>query len=71
MAQVAQHPPGLTPSSWHFADKETQDLSSDKSVKKMKNQSNTMGPQKETTQAPDGKVPEYDMTEPDDPDPHV
>ena len=71
MAQVAQHPPGLTPSSWHLDDKETQDLSMNKSIKKMKNHPNTMELQKESAEAPDGKVPEYDMTEPDDPDPHV
>ena len=37
----------------------------------MKSNPNTVGPQEETTGAPDGKVPEYDMTEPDDPEPHV
>ena len=71
MAQAAHHPPGLTPSSWHVADKEAQEHSSDKSVKKMKSHPNTVGPQEETTEAPDGKVPEYDMTEPDDLEPHV
>ena len=70
MAQAAQHPPGLTPSSWHLADKEAQEPSSDKSVKKMKGHPNTVGPL-ETAESLHGKVPEYDMTEPDDPEPHV
>ena len=66
MAQAAQHPPGLTPSSWHVAGKEAQEHLSDKSVKKMKGHLNTVG-QLETAESLDGKVPEYDMTEPDDP----
>ena len=66
MAQVAQHPPGLTATNWHpDPDKEIQDLVIAKTVKKMKNQ--TMDSLRDDVH--EGKVPEYDMACPDDPEP--
>ena len=68
MAQVAQHPPGLTATNWHpDPDKENQDLLITKTVKKMKNQ--TMDSLRDDVH--EGKVPEYDIAGPDDPEPQV
>ena len=68
MAQVAQHPLGLTATNWHpDPDKEIRDLWIAKTAKTMKNQ--TMDSLRDDVH--EGKVPEYDIAGPDDPEPQV
>ena len=63
MAQMAQHPPGLTPTKLcPDPGNETQDLLMTTPIKKTNDQS--MDSQKDLADVPESKVPEYDMTAP-------